>query len=241
MRSTRDVKCARPSFFSRVHDGTAYRQHPEVRKRLGGAGSQLPGSEAFFREHLIAMRRGRAARPISRRIPSIHAIKPVSVHAMKPLPSAPLCRYCAQIDPFLSFTAAFDTLCRSTEPSGFLKRLMMSQTLWAIVPGVGSVTLFRVTLTPRFLARISSPLSILSIIRRTSSGWESPPQRVSQPLPPATVQTGAHRRHRHRPLDGELDGISCHQSFRTGVFAMEDPKGSRGDATGPGGGVVEAA
>ena len=54
-------------------------------------------------------------------------------------------------------------MCRSTEPSGFLKRLMMSQTLWAIVPGVGSVTLFRVTLTPRFLARISSPLSILSI------------------------------------------------------------------------------
>ena len=77
-----------------------------------------------------------------------------------------------------SFTAAFKTLCRSTEPSGFLKRLMMSQTLWAIVPGVGSVTLFRVTLTPRFLARISSRLSILSTIRRTSSGWESPPQRV---------------------------------------------------------------
>ena len=29
-------------------------------------------------------------------------------------------------------------------------------------------------------------------------------------------------------LDGELDGISCHQSFRTS-------RGSRGDATGPGG------
>ena len=171
------------------------------------------------------MRRGRAARPISRRIPSLHAIKPVSVHAMKPLPSAPLCRYCAQIDPFLSFTAAFDTLCRSTEPSGFLKRLMMSQTLWAIVPGVGSVTLFRVTLTPRFLARISSPLSILSIIRRTSSGWESPPQRVRI--------SASHRSNRSpsssSPLDGELDGISCHQSFRTSP-------GEQGGRDGPWGG-----
>ena len=175
------------------------------------------------------MRRGRAARPISRRIPSLHA--------MKPLPSAPLCRYCAQIDPFLyilrlqrrSTTAAFDTLCRSTEPSGFLKRLMMSQTLWAIVPGVGSVTLFRVTLTPRFLARISSPLSILSIIRRTSSGWESPPQRGEDfrqpPFKPEPIVVIA--------LDGELDGISCHQSFRTSP-------GEQGGRDGPWGGVEAA-
>ena len=169
----------------------------------------------------FAMRRGRAARPISRRIPSLHA--------MKPLPSAPLCRYCAQIDPFLSFTAAFDTLCRSTEPSGFLKRLMMSQTLWAIVPGVGSVTLFRVTLTPRFLARISSPLSILSIIRRTSSGWESPPQRV---------RISASHRSNRSPSSSSPWMVSL-MGFLS-IRVLEPPRGSRGDATGPGG-VVEAA
>ena len=176
----------------------------------------------------FAMRRGRAARPISRRIPSLHAMKPVSIHAMKPLPSAPLCRYCARIDPFLyTGTPALKTLCRSTEPSGFLKRLMMSQTLWAIVPGVGSVTLFLMTLTPRFLARISSPLSILSIIRRTNSGWESPPQRVSI--------TASHRSNRS-PSSSSPWMVSLMGSLAIRVLEPPPPGGSRGDATGPGGG-----
>ena len=204
--------------------------NPNIRKRARGEGEREASRQGrrLFSGTPFAMRRGRAARPISRRIPSLHAMKPVSIHAMKPLPSAPLCRYCAQIDPFLTvprYTAAFKTLCRSTEPSGFLKRLMMSQTLWAIVPGVGSVTLFRVTLTPRFLARISSPLSILSIIRRTSSGWESPPQRVRI--------TASHRSNRS-PSSSSPWMVSLMGSLA--IRVLEPPRGSRGDATGPGGG-----
>ena len=191
-----------------------------IRKRARGEGKWETSRQGrrLFSGTPFAMRRGRAARPISRRIPSLHA--------MKPLPSAPLCRYCARIDPFLyTGTPALKTLCRSTEPSGFLKRLMMSQTLWAIVPGVGSVTLFRVTLTPRFLARISSPLSILSIIRRTSSGWESPPQRVSI--------TASHRSNRS-PSSSSPWMVSLMGSLA--IRVLEPPRGSRGDATGPGGG-----
>ena len=200
------------------------RQHPEGARGEGEREASRQGRRLFSGTP-FAMRRGRAARPISRRIPSLHAMKPVSIHAMKPLPSAPLCRYCAQIDPFLyTGTAAFKTLCRSTEPSGFLKRLMMSQTLWAIVPGVGSVTLFRVTLTPRFLARISSPLSILSIIRRTSSGWESPPQRV---------RISASHRSNRSPSSSSPWMVSLMGSLA--IRVLEPPRGSRGDATGPGG------
>ena len=197
-----------------------------TRKSARGAGEREASRQGrrLFSGTPFAMRRGRAARPISRRIPALHAMKPASVHTMKPLPSAPLRRYCAQIDPFLSFTAAFDTLCRSTEPSGFLKRLMMFQTLWAIVPGVGSVTLFRVTLTPRSLARISSPLSILSIIRRTSSGWESPPQRV---------RISASHPSNRSPSSSSPWMVSLMGSLA--IRVLEPPRGSRGDATGPGG------
>ena len=200
--------------------------NPNIRKRARGEGKRETSRQGrrLFSGTPFAMRRGRAARPISRRIPSLHAMKPVSIHAMKPLPSAPLCRYCAQIDPFL-YTAAFKTLCRSTEPSGFLKRLMMSQTLWAIVPGVGSATLFRVTLTPRFLARISSPLSILSIIRRTSSGWESPPQRVSI--------TASHRSNRS-PSSSSPWMVSLMGSLA--IRVLEPSPGEQGGRDGPWGG-----
>ena len=198
--------------------------NPNIRKRARGEGERETSRQGrrLFSGISFAMRRGRAARPISRRIPSLHA--------MKPVPSAPLCRYCAQIDPFLyTGTPAFKTLCRSTEPSGFLKRLMMSQTLWAIVPGVGSVTLFRVTLTPRFLARISSPLSILSIIRRTSSGWESPPQRVSI--------TASHRSNRS-PWSSSPWMVSLMGSLA--IRVLEPPPGEQGGRDGPWGGVEAA-
>ena len=77
--------------------------NPNIRKCARGEGEREASRQGrrLFSGTPFAMRRGRAARPISRRIPSLHAIKPVSIHAMKPLPSAPLCRYCAQIDPFL--------------------------------------------------------------------------------------------------------------------------------------------
>ena len=72
-------------------------QHPEARKRRGGAGSQPPGSEAFFANTFRHATGDGQLGPF-------HAGSPLfmpSLHAMKPVPSAPLCRYCAQIDPFL--------------------------------------------------------------------------------------------------------------------------------------------
>ena len=177
----------------------------------------------------FAMRRGRAARPISRRIPSLHAMKPVSIHAMKPLPSAPLCRYCAQIDPFLYSYSGVQN----------------------VVPIDGAIRLSQAA------DDVPNPVGdrpggrLCDVIPRDSHPQIPRPDLLT-PLNPLHHQTNELRMgvpttegedFRQPPfkpepivviaLDGELDGISCHQSFRT-------PPGEQGGRDGPWG-SVEAA
>ena len=212
-----------------------------IRKRARGEGKRETSRQGrrLFSGTPFAMRRGRAARPISRRIPSLHAMKPVSIHAMKPLPSAPLCRYCAQIDPFL-YSPSIPSLYSGVQN---------------VVPIDGAIRLSQAA------DDVPNPVGdrpggrLCDVIPRDSHPQIPRPDLLT-PLNPLHHQTNELRMgvpttegedFRQPPfkpepivviaLDGELDGISCHQSFRT----PPPPGGAGGTRRALGGGGVEAA
>ena len=206
--------------------------NPNIRKRARGEGERETSRQGrrLFSGTPFAMRRGRAARPISRRIPSLHAMKPVSIHAMKPLPFHRL--HCAVTVPRLI-------------PS-------LYSGVQNVVPIDGAIRLSQAA------DDVPNPVGdrpggrLCDVIPRDSHPQIPRPDLLT-PLNPLHHQTNELRmgvpttegEHYRQPpfkpepivviaLDGELDGISCHQSFRT-------PPGEQGGRDGPWGGGVEAA
>ena len=204
--------------------------NPNIRKRARGEGERETSRQGrrLFSGTPFAMRRGRAARPISRRIPSsschetcFHSCHETSsigstVPLLCPDRSLPLHRYTGiqnvvPIDGAIRLSQAADDVPNPVgdRPGG---------RLCDVIPPDSHPQIPRPDLlTP--LNPLHHQTNELRMGVPTTEGehYRQPPFK---PEPIVVIA-----------LDGELDGISCHQSFRT------PPRGSRGDATGPGGGV----
>ena len=204
--------------------------NPNTRKRERGKGEREASRQGrrIFSGTPFAMRRGTGAMRRGTGSSAHFTPDPLSschetCHAMKPVPSAPLCRYCAQIDPFL--------LQRRSNYSGVQTTAAFKYSgVQNVVPIDGAIRLSQAA------DDVPNPVGdrpggrLCDVIPRDSHPQIPRPDLLT-PLNPQTneLRMGApttegedFRQPPFNPepivviaLDGELDGISCHQSFRT--------------------------